>query len=44
MLEFYTAAFRDAVDPFYLEFFENALRALESSLSQHAEQRHGPGA
>jgi len=44
VLEFYTAAFRDAVDPFYLEFFENALRALESSLSQHAEQRHGPGA
>lgn len=39
--EFYARAFREAVDPHYLDFLATSFRAIGESVIRHAEERFG---
>lgn len=39
--EFYASAFREAVDPFYLDFLATSFRAIGAAVTRHAAERYG---
>jgi len=39
--DFYARAFREAVDPFYLDFLATAFRSIGAAVTRHAEERFG---
>jgi len=38
---FYAQAFREAVDPFYLDFLTTSFRAIGAAVTRHAAERYG---